>query len=60
MPHREQNLSAYETGMLTLITAERNAALEQLKVFGRNPVNAEPIFTKDVRAIELYDRNAGH
>ena len=27
---------------------ERNAAMEQLKVFGRNAANADPIFTKEV------------
>ena len=27
---------------------ERNAAMEQLKVFGRNAANADPIFTREV------------
>lgn len=28
--------------------AERDAALEELKVYGRDPTNAEPIYTKEV------------
>lgn len=27
---------------------ERDAALEELKVYGRDPKNADPIFTKEV------------
>lgn len=27
---------------------ERDAALEELKVYGRDPTNAEPIYTKEV------------
>lgn len=36
-------------GNVELIDAERDAALEQLKVLGRNPQDADPIFTKEVR-----------
>lgn len=45
LPHRE--LSA-EGGTPGLTSAERDASLEQLKVFGRDPINADPIFTKEV------------
>lgn len=31
---------------------ERNAAMEQLKVFGRNAANADPIFTREVSEAE--------
>lgn len=30
------------------LSAERDALLEQLKVYGRDPANADPIFTKGV------------
>lgn len=33
--------------ILNFIT-ERDAALEELKVYGRDPRNADPIFTKEV------------
>jgi hypothetical protein len=36
------------TGSL-LNNTERDAALEELKVYGRDPTNADPIFTKEVR-----------
>ena len=31
-----------------LTPEERDSYLEQLKIFGRDPTNADPIFTKDV------------
>lgn len=31
--------------------AERDAALEQLKLYGRDPSFADPIFTKEVRQL---------
>ncbi|KAH8844463.1 hypothetical protein MCOR27_011491 [Pyricularia oryzae] len=34
-------------GWLTFYILERDAALEQLKVYGRDPRDAEPIFTKE-------------
>ncbi|KAF2840907.1 hypothetical protein M501DRAFT_1014899 [Patellaria atrata CBS 101060] len=37
---------------------ERNAAMEQLKVFGRNPENADPIFTRD--GIEILTHHSFH
>lgn len=32
----------------SFVFAERDALLEQLKVYGRDPTNADPIFTKRV------------
>lgn len=45
LPHRE---SSDEQQTSALTPAERDASLEQLKVFGRDPTNAEPIFTREV------------
>lgn len=28
--------------------SERNSALEELKIYGRDPTNADPIFTEEV------------
>jgi len=48
LPHGEY------TGIITpkrsnsWLEQERNATMEQLKVFGRNPENADPIFTPQV------------
>jgi hypothetical protein len=33
-----------------MLASELDAALEELKVYGRDPRNADPIFTKEVRA----------
>jgi hypothetical protein len=30
------------------MSAERDAILEQVKVYGRDPANSDPIFTKEV------------
>lgn len=38
-------------------TAERDAALEQLKIYGRKPEDADPIFTKEVRRPPVYDQH---
>lgn len=41
---------------VTLLPQQRDAALEQLKIYGREPQNADPIFTKE--AIEMLTRHA--
>ncbi|KAF2755584.1 hypothetical protein EJ05DRAFT_106659 [Pseudovirgaria hyperparasitica] len=43
---------------VNLLPFERNAHMEQLKVFGRNPKNAEPIFTPS--GIEIITHHAFH
>lgn len=46
LPHRKDTL--HITCMITLLTdPERDAHLEQVKVYGRDPTNADPIFTKE-------------
>ncbi|KAI0521474.1 guanine nucleotide exchange factor [Xylaria bambusicola] len=40
----------------TLLSHQRDAALEELKIYGRDPRNADPIFTKD--GIEMLTRHA--
>jgi hypothetical protein len=44
LPHR-----AYlqPPGDLPLTSAERDELLQQLKVYGRDPTNSDPIFTKE-------------
>jgi hypothetical protein len=44
LPHRAYLQSPDK---LSLTSAERDAHLEQLKVYGRDPANADPIFTKE-------------
>jgi hypothetical protein len=44
LPHREYTLDGV---LLKLISIERDAHLEQLKVYGRDPTNADPIFTNE-------------
>jgi hypothetical protein len=44
LPYRKHTLRARVLKSLT--SAERDAHLEQLKVYGRDPTNADPIFTK--------------
>lgn len=41
---------------MTELTAisERDAMLEELKVYGRDPRNADPIFTKEVSSLIRY------
>ncbi|KAK8034943.1 Synembryn-like protein [Apiospora rasikravindrae] len=41
-----------------LLPDQRDAALEELKIYGRNPQNADPIFTKE--GIETLARHAFH
>ncbi|KAI1766134.1 guanine nucleotide exchange factor [Hypoxylon sp. FL1150] len=41
---------------VSLLPQERDAALEQLKIYGREPQNADPIFTKE--AVEMLTRHA--
>ena len=48
LPHRESSAGSESPG---LTSAERDAYLEQLKVFGRDPTNAEPIFTKEASCV---------
>lgn len=48
LPHREQDVEV-DVDSTRLTDTERDAALEQLKLYGRDPVDAEPIFTKEVR-----------
>ncbi|OCL09217.1 hypothetical protein AOQ84DRAFT_26690 [Glonium stellatum] len=43
---------------VNLLPHERNAAMEQLKVFGRNPENADPIFTS--QGIEILTHHSFH
>ena len=50
LPHREHDGDEGGAVRTTRLTdTERDAALEQLKLYGRDPVDAEPIFTKEVR-----------
>ncbi len=35
-------------GIVLLMTVERDAILEKLKVYGRDPANSDPIFSKEV------------
>jgi hypothetical protein len=37
-----------------LILLERDAILEELKIYGRNPDNADPIFTKEAGILHFY------
>lgn len=48
LPHREDDSHIDGT---YLTTAERDAILEQVKVYGRDPANSDPIFTKEARSI---------
>ena len=48
LPHREQDVEV-DVDSTRLTDIERDAALEQLKLYGRDPVDAEPIFTQKVR-----------
>ncbi|KAK7953421.1 hypothetical protein PG996_014312 [Apiospora saccharicola] len=43
---------------ICLLPQQRDAALEELKIYGRNPQNADPIFTKE--GIETLARHAFH
>ncbi|KAK7967492.1 guanine nucleotide exchange factor synembryn domain-containing protein [Apiospora aurea] len=43
---------------ICLLPDQRDAALEELKIYGRNPQNADPIFTKE--GIETLARHAFH
>lgn len=43
---------------INLLPHERNATMEQLKVFGRNPENADPIFTP--QGIEILTHHSFH
>jgi hypothetical protein len=49
LPHRQHVVSMSSEMEADAKDAERDAALEELKVYGRDPLNADPIFTKDVR-----------
>ncbi|KAI9743640.1 MAG: hypothetical protein M1818_002956 [Claussenomyces sp. TS43310] len=45
---------------INLLPHQRDAALEELKLYGRNPDNADPIFTKEARkttGIEILTRH---
>jgi hypothetical protein len=44
LPHRAYLQSP---GDLPLTSAERDELLQQLKVYGRDPTNSDPIFTKE-------------
>jgi hypothetical protein len=44
LPHRACSSTLFSSLPLTLV--ERDALLEQLKVYGRDPANSDPIFTK--------------
>lgn len=48
LPHREHDVEV-DVDSTRLTDTERDAALEQLKLYGRDPVDAEPIFTQKVR-----------
>ncbi|KAK8110840.1 guanine nucleotide exchange factor [Apiospora kogelbergensis] len=43
---------------ICLLPQQRDAALEELKIYGRNPQNADPIFTK--QGIETLSRHSFH
>ncbi|KAI1355345.1 guanine nucleotide exchange factor [Xylaria sp. FL0043] len=47
---------AQDLDSVNLLPHQRDAALEELKVYGRDPVNADPIFTKE--GIEMLTRYA--
>ncbi|KFZ07304.1 hypothetical protein V501_06579 [Pseudogymnoascus sp. VKM F-4519 (FW-2642)] len=55
LPHREQDVEV-DVDSTRLTDIERDAALEQLKLYGRDPVDAEPIFTQE--GIETLTRHA--
>lgn len=48
LPHREHDVEV-DVDSTRLTDTERDAALERLKLYGRDPVDAEPIFTQEVR-----------
>ncbi|KAI0910357.1 guanine nucleotide exchange factor [Ustulina deusta] len=45
-----------DLGSVNLLPHQRDAALEELKIYGRDPCNADPIFTKE--GIEMLTRHA--
>jgi len=47
LPHRKHEAQSVMEGQ-SMTELERDAHLEQLKVYGRDPSNADPIFTKEV------------
>jgi hypothetical protein len=57
LPHRMQAIylpggkKKKKKNVILTSTIERNAALEQLKIFGRNPQNADPLFTPEVSVL---------
>ncbi|KAL5352998.1 hypothetical protein ACLOAV_001027 [Pseudogymnoascus australis] len=55
LPHREHDVEV-DVDSTRLTDTERDAALEQLKLYGRDPVDAEPIFTQ--KGIETLTRHA--
>ena len=65
LPHRTHTLSSRARVLSIVTKAERDALLEQVKVYGRDPTNAEPIFTKEAsrtqsRLSAETDLQAGH
>ncbi|OBT50330.1 hypothetical protein VE04_08987 [Pseudogymnoascus sp. 24MN13] len=55
LPHREQDVEV-DVDSTRLTDIERAAAVAQLKLYGRDPVDAEPIFTQE--GIETLTRHA--
>ena len=55
LPHRECDLRhPHIDGIDVMHATERDAALEQLKVYGRNADYADPIFTNEVWKVVLF------
>lgn len=51
LPHRKKKETNPEHAIMVTDTrdpTERDAALEELKIYGRDPRNADPIFAKEV------------
>ena len=48
LPHRKHDAQS-DTEEQAMTEAERDACLEQLKVYGRDPNYSDPIFTKEAR-----------
>ncbi|KAK5631679.1 hypothetical protein RRF57_007393 [Xylaria bambusicola] len=52
------NKLTQDLSSVTLLPHQRDAALEELKLYGRDPHNADPIFTKELKGIEMLTRHA--
>jgi len=56
LPHRKHEVQSGMEGQ-AMTEVERDAHLEQLKLYGRDPTNSDPIFTKEVSRILCLNLN---